>query len=124
MKNKAFKASLLVILPVAVVTTTIGVSYALWKYSTIVEKAPESAIYQVEFYNEANTTNPYLTYSELEYDSGFELPQNLPAFNGHAFNGWSKASNGALIANIYNKYSDLVDSTSTTTLRLYAVYAS
>ena len=124
MKSKALKTSLLILIPVAAIVTTVGVSYAFWKYSTITEKQIGSNVYQVEFYKEGNTTTPYLTYSELEYDSGFELPQNLPAYNEHAFNGWSKASNGVLIENIYNKYSDLVSSTSTTTLKLYAVYAN
>jgi hypothetical protein len=125
MKNKVLKIALLALIPIALLST-IGVSYALWKYSAIVNAQPASDTYTVVFHykNNSNSFTEYDTYSELEYDSAFELPQGLAANNSHAFTGWSTSTSGALISQIYNRYCDLASSMSAKTLNLYAQYAS
>ena len=123
MKNRVLKITLLALVPVAMLAT-IGISYGLWKYSTIVNKSPENALYEVQFFKNGNNSTPYLTYNNLEYDSAFELPQDLENYNGHSFIGWSKTQNGTQIANIYNKYIDLAGSTSVNPLQLFALYAT
>lgn len=122
MKNRVLKITLLALVSVAMLAT-IGISYGLWKYSTIVNKSPDSALYEVQFFK-GGTNTPYLTYRDLEYDSAFELPQGLEDYNGHSFIGWSKEENGTKIANVYNKYSELAGSTSVNPLQLYALYST
>ena len=123
MKNRVLKIMLLALVPVAMLAT-VGISYGLWKYSTMINESPESALYNVQFFKEGNTTTPYLTYGDLEYDSAFELPQGLSDYNGQSFIGWSKEPNGTKIAKIYNKYSELAGSTSVNPLQLFALYAT
>lgn len=123
MKNTILKLLSLLLVPIAM-ACTIGISYALWKYSTISNVEPASDTYTINFYKDGNTSTPYLTYEDLEFDSRFELPQGLAKYNNKDFIGWSKTNGGDLIPNIYNRYCDLVGSMSDKEMNLYAKYSS
>jgi len=125
MKNKVLKITLLALVPVAMLAT-VGISYGLWKYSTIESSQPESNLYAVHFYTSGNTETATYNYENLEFDSAFEFPdiENL--------SGWCldyDSSNGygitiAYTAKTYKKYNQIQTNSSIHDVNFYAKYNS
>lgn len=81
--KRAIKYSLLFVIP-ALIMSTVVIVYADWKKSIKNDSAEVTQnLYSVVLSDPSNSSNND-TYSGLEYDSGFELPQ----LSGTGFSGW------------------------------------